>query len=172
MKKGFTLIELLVVISIIGVLATIVLSSISNASSRARDTRRVSDIQAIQKALELYYSDHNTYPSSNGSWYVAYNATNWAILENALAPYINELPVDPINGNGLPFHGGYTYAYFATDTTGTDPFNIYCRGNAYMIMFNKENSNGTDSSDGVRMCNNLVYSYGDVFVVGVSPKQR
>lgn len=40
-NRGFTLIELLVVISIIGLLASVVLSSLNSAWVNARDTQRI-----------------------------------------------------------------------------------------------------------------------------------
>ncbi len=62
--KGFTLIELLVVIAIIGILASIVLVSLSSARAKSRDGQRISELKEMQKALELYYSDHGRYPIS------------------------------------------------------------------------------------------------------------
>ncbi|HVY72566.1 MAG TPA: type II secretion system protein [Candidatus Paceibacterota bacterium] len=61
--KGFTLIELLVVISIIGILASVVLVSLTSARVKARDARRVSDLHQLQTALELYATNHGSYPS-------------------------------------------------------------------------------------------------------------
>jgi prepilin-type N-terminal cleavage/methylation domain-containing protein len=57
-KSGFTLIELLVVVAIIGILATVVLSSLSSARERARDARRLSDMKTIYTALVQYDLDN------------------------------------------------------------------------------------------------------------------
>jgi prepilin-type N-terminal cleavage/methylation domain-containing protein len=57
--QGFTLIELLVVMSIIGLLSSIVLSSLNNVRSKARDTKRVQEIRSVEQALTLYVLDNN-----------------------------------------------------------------------------------------------------------------
>ena len=59
MKKSFTLIELLVVIAIIGILAAIALPSLANVRAKARDARRLTDLDQMAKAMELYFSDYN-----------------------------------------------------------------------------------------------------------------
>lgn len=58
------MIELLVVIAIIGILASIIMANLSSAQSKARDSRRLEDIDAVRKALALYSSDHGGYPVS------------------------------------------------------------------------------------------------------------
>lgn len=60
-QSGFTLIELLVVISIIGLLSTLAVVSLNNARAKARDARRLSDLKAVQTALEIYRDDNNDY---------------------------------------------------------------------------------------------------------------
>lgn len=78
-KKGFTLIELLVVIFIIGVLVAILLANILGARQRAEDVQRKSDLQQLKKALMIYYSENQTYPTE-------------ANLENDLVPeHIKEM---------------------------------------------------------------------------------
>jgi prepilin-type N-terminal cleavage/methylation domain-containing protein len=69
-KKGFTLIELLVVLSIIGVLASIVLSSINTARAKARDAKRIQSVRQIQIALDIYRDQYGSYPDSRdcNSW--------------------------------------------------------------------------------------------------------
>ncbi|KKW21376.1 MAG: hypothetical protein UY64_C0022G0001 [Parcubacteria group bacterium GW2011_GWA1_51_12] len=56
---GFTLIELIVVIAIIGLLSSIVLTSLTRARQKARDARRVADIRQIRNALELFATSNN-----------------------------------------------------------------------------------------------------------------
>ena len=154
-KRGFTLIELLIVITIIGILSTIILSSLSKARAKARDARRESDIHTIQTALENYYIDHGEYPPT--SWRYSYNSS-WNSLGSMLGI---TLPVDPLNESKTPYNGGYSYGYFAHHG---DP---YCDGQAYMLVYNKETSNGTGPNDGIILCNNHLYNYGNAFVVGV-----
>lgn len=63
-KKGFTLIELLVVVSIIGILAIIIISSLSSARNRAEDVTLFKKAQELQKAVELYNLDNGEFPES------------------------------------------------------------------------------------------------------------
>lgn len=66
-SEGFTLIELLVVIAIIAILAGIVLVSLNSARVSARDTKRVSDMQSAQLALEVYYAKNGHYPAATAA---------------------------------------------------------------------------------------------------------
>lgn len=65
LKKGFTLIELLLVIIILGILAALISGNLINSLVKGRDARRKSDLQNIQKAVEMYYEDNRTYPDTN-----------------------------------------------------------------------------------------------------------
>jgi len=164
-KKGFTLIELLVVVAIIGILATIVLSSLSSARERARDATRLSDIRTIQTALELYNLETGSYPVTASDWNGS-NTANWAALEALLG---TTLPVDPLNtsvGNEsqVEAEGNYVYTYFAVDTAP------WCNAQCYFIAFQLEGRNGNGANDGVEMPYNsgtLFNSAGVTFVVGM-----
>lgn len=63
-KKAFTLIELLVVIAIIAILATLAVVALQNSRANARDAKRLADVKQMQTALELYFNDNNSYPTS------------------------------------------------------------------------------------------------------------
>ena len=62
-SKGFTIVELLIVIVVIGILATLVIVTFTGIQQKARDSKRKTDIGAVQAALESYYSSNNTYPT-------------------------------------------------------------------------------------------------------------
>lgn len=63
-QKGFTIIELLIVIAIIAILAGLVLNNFQGAQAKARDTQRVTRVNAIHSKLEEYFNEANSYPSA------------------------------------------------------------------------------------------------------------
>jgi type II secretory pathway pseudopilin PulG len=140
------------------VLATIVLSSLSDARARARDAKRLADINTIRTAMEIYNIDNGMYPPV--VWASSYN-NSWENLENLLGV---DLPVDPLNtsdsnnGNAATT-GNHIYGFYARND------NAGCNGQAYLLVVNFESK--TDNSPGVQLCN-AFRSYGDSVVVGVN----
>lgn len=62
-RQGFTLIEMLVVVAIIGLLSSVVVVGLSGARQKARDAKRVADIQQMMNAAEVQFSNAG-YPTS------------------------------------------------------------------------------------------------------------
>lgn len=71
-NSGFTIIELLIVIIVIGILATLVIVTYNGIQQKARDTKRKTDINAIQGQVEAYYAQNGKYPTLGNI-----NASDW-----------------------------------------------------------------------------------------------
>ncbi len=116
-KAGFTLMELLLAIAILGFLITVTVYSVNLGRQKGRDSQRLADLSSIVKALELYLQANGHYPPSScgydcEGWLVSYNTAQWDTLATALDPFIDKLPVDPVNSGCNPWvEGCYSYAY-------------------------------------------------------------
>ena len=63
-RRGLTLIELMVVVVILGILATTVTLSVRDQLVSGKQAAARKEIAEIQAALEIYYMEHDRYPSS------------------------------------------------------------------------------------------------------------
>ena len=63
-SSGFTLLEILVVMAILGILAVIVVPRLSEKPKQAKHLKAVLQIKSLQDALELFYVDQESYPTT------------------------------------------------------------------------------------------------------------
>src|ERR1035437_191524 len=61
-QSGFTLMELLVVIAIIGILAALLMPTLSRSLQRARQIHCVNNVRQLGIALQEFASDNHFYP--------------------------------------------------------------------------------------------------------------
>jgi len=122
-SRGFTLIELLVVISIIGLLASVVLLALNGARAKARDAKRVADLNQLAKVFELYFNDYFSYPTSTSACIIG----TGSCLTNLVPKYLSGLPTAPVPADsGGGFNCGSSYGIatandyqFASSTAST-----------------------------------------------------
>jgi len=133
---GFTLIELLVVIAILGLLATVGLASFLSIQVKGRDSQRKSDLNQIQKALEMYYNDNGEYPHPA---LPAVGGSAWEDVGKGTL-YMKEIPQDPKSG-------AYNYSYSSID------------GTSYVLYARLENTQ--DSCFATGLCKDYGLSCGE-----------
>lgn len=118
-KRGFSLIELLVVIALIGILTAVATASYTTMQKKSRDSRRISDMKAIQQGLEQSFSDTSNYPTGAG-----------CLVDATYLP--NGYPTDPKTkvsySNTMSCPDGNTYCVCATLEVESGNSPIDCSG--------------------------------------------
>ncbi|MCG7584378.1 type II secretion system major pseudopilin GspG [Photobacterium sp. OFAV2-7] len=64
-QRGFTLLEVMVVIVILGVLASLVVPNLLGNKEKADQQKVVTDISALEQALDMYKLDNSVYPNTD-----------------------------------------------------------------------------------------------------------
>lgn len=161
MKKAFTLIEIMVAVAILAILTGIVLVSLQTTQQRARDNKRVGDINQLQLLLNQYYDQNKAYPLT--------------LQDLVTGGYVSTLPVPPRAGESyfynplqvtgysaslcLAYHLGATLENAGTTQLGEDAgttFNSYtlCTG-ASGKFYGEQPTCSTTQTTGTDACYNM-----------------
>lgn len=97
------MVELLVVVAIIGILSTFVTINLVNSQKKARDSKRISDVESLKSAFVMYYEDFDRYPmvdNFSGSGGYAFYEENLAVSDPTISrvnfpKYLSPIPRDP-----------------------------------------------------------------------------
>jgi general secretion pathway protein G len=110
-RKGFTLVEILIVVIILGILAAIVIPQFTEASSEARVSNLMTNLQTIRSQLLLYKTQHlESYPTDDASGHTfveqmtQYSDQSGDVSATPSAdfpfgPYLQSIPVNPISSD-------------------------------------------------------------------------
>jgi len=145
-KLGFTLIELMITVGIISILSGLLFTVLNpqGLRSKTRDKQRYADLKRIQSALELYYADYRTYPLAGTGW----SRLNQQDFIDALSPYIDPIPFDPLYDETIANQGPYA-------SPDLKRYNYHCQdGSDYILTAMMEVE--LDPGD-PNVCNNLDY---------------
>ncbi len=124
-KSGFTLVEILIVVVILGILAAIVIPQFTEASTEARVSTLMSDLQTLRSQIELYKVQHNDNPPDFDDFEAQMTETSdidgvtsgskVADATYRFGPYLQAIPTNPFKDeNGVCAWAGSA----ADDTNG------------------------------------------------------
>lgn len=133
---GFSLLEIIIAMAILAIITTVIWGNFFTSLTKARDSKRKQDLELIGKALDIYYADMKSYPSSFPSSGGAFNNP-----DNAQVIYMQKIPDDPLAPDA-------TYCY--PTIAGGSYFKLYA---------NLENKLDVKIIPTVT-CNSVNYNYG------------
>jgi len=105
-RSGFTLVEILIVVVILGILAAIVIPQFTDASTEAKTSSLMTDLQTMRSQIELYKIQHNdALPGAGGATFqqaltgqTDIAGAVWAAgAGTAYGPYVQQIPTNQFN---------------------------------------------------------------------------
>ncbi len=138
-SKGFTIVELLIVIVVIAILATLVIVTFTGIQQRARDSKRQTDVNALDAHLEAFYADNGYYPSLADLQDPTFVSGQLKGLDpSALTDPKGGAMYD--SGTSTPTAGKYAYNYDTTGCTNTTKTSSSNQCTGFTLSANLEGS--------------------------------
>lgn len=130
-QRGFTLLEMMVVVAIIAILAAVLIPNFTHARAQAATSACMSNMKTIATAMELYYTDNQSYPA------VTKAAVNTI---TGLSAYMGDQnPIDPA--------GSGNYEVSASESaSGIWTYDIWCPGTHDPSTLKSIQANGTNTT--------------------------
>jgi general secretion pathway protein G len=94
-QSGFTLLEVMVVVVILGILASFVVPNLLGNKEKADQQKVITDIVALENALDMYKLDTNQYPSTDEGLDALVDKPQSDPRNYRKSGYIKRLPKDP-----------------------------------------------------------------------------
>jgi len=119
--KAFTLVEILIVVVLLGALAAIVIPTVANSATAAKEAALVQDLKMLRRYILVYKGQHMEVPPGYPNGQATQSPTEQAFVDQMTTsstlggqtapvgtpgfdygPYLTRIPVNPFNGkNGV-----------------------------------------------------------------------
>jgi type II secretion system protein G len=105
-KQGFTLVEILIVVIILGILAAIVVPSLSDTTTISRETNLKENLSKIRVHIQVYRNQHGSFPTAADFADQLTKHTNFQgevadmrDTDHRFGPYLEQMPPNPITNS-------------------------------------------------------------------------
>jgi general secretion pathway protein G len=144
-RSGFTLVEILIVVIILGILAAIVIPQFTNASTDARKSSMLSQLQTLRSQIQLFKLQHNDILpdlAGAGQWAQLTSKTNLTGAVDTTAaglfgPYLESDPKNPLNTNSLVSGAAGPTVGWVYSMTGAQAGVIYATNQTPTALFDE-----------------------------------
>jgi len=143
-RSGFTLVEILIVVIILGILAAIVIPQFTNASTDARKSSMLSQLQTLRSQVQLFKLQHNDVLPDliTNQWSQLTSKTNLAGAVDTTAtglfgPYLESDPINPLNTKKTVAAAAGATIGWTYSTTGAQAGVLFATNQTPTIMFDE-----------------------------------
>lgn len=151
-SNGVSIVEIGIVVFILSliILSSILIINPAEQRQRAKDEKRLSDISTLDRAINEFNIDNESYPDQSDVLRVSYllplgnegplenSSTGW--IQQDLSTYLQKLPTDPVNdsqffysyqrdSNGYEINARLEYYLDMAQNDGGNDLNVYEVGN-------------------------------------------